>query len=269
MRAVIPVVLLVAFAAFGCGDKLVRGDDILISQYHPSGKDAVRDMVDSISAINKKSPLTYAADFTVDGTIGEKTYKLMGSVQFNRKLRAMYIAFLDFIFRSPITTVFQDGDVIRIYYPAQKKLFVDNYKTIDLANYGGVSVNFDLLYGILTGAMPLISDYSVKQGLASNDGKESMLVLENSRYYETISFSGNSPDKIKLINKTTGEKYEIYMKKPIIQVNSYFFANVMIVSQNTPIRLDLRFSRIRLNAPVKVKTIQDARLPGNVKIIQM
>ena len=269
MREVIPVVLLTAFLVFGCGDKLVRSDDMPTNQYQPSGKDAVRDMLESITAVNKKSPLTYAADFTIDGTIGQKTYRLMGSAQFNRKLRAMHVAFLDFIFRSPITTVFQDGDMIRIYYPVEKKLFVDSCKTIDLANYGGVSVNFDLLYSVLTGAMPLIPDYTVKQGLISNDGKELMLILENGLYYETISFIDKSPDKIKLINKSTGDKYEIYMKKPIIQGDSHFFANVIIVSQNTPLRLDIRFSRIRLNTPVKVKTIQDARLPGNVKIIQM
>ena len=264
-----PVVLLTVSVVFGCGDKLVRGDDVLRNQYHPSGKDAVRDMVDSLTAVNKKSPLSYAADFSVDGTIGDKTYKLMGSAQFSRKLRAMYIAFQDFIFRSPITTVFQDGDIIRIYYPAQKRLFVDNCKTIDLANYGGVSVNFDLLYGVLTGVMPLIPDYTVKQGLTANTGKESILILENARYYETISFTGNSPDKIKLINKTTGDKYEVYMKKQIVQGDSHFFANLTIVSENTRIRLDIRFQRISLNTPVKVKTIQDARLPENVKIIQM
>jgi hypothetical protein len=269
MRALIPIVLLTVSVAVGCGEKLVRGDDILMSQYHPSGKDAVRGMVDGITAVNKKSPLSYAADFTVDGTIGDKTYKLMGSVQFNRKLKAMYIAFLDFIFRSPITLVFQEGDIIRIYYPAQKKLFVDNFKTIDLANYGGVSVNFDFLYGILTGVMPLIPDYSVKQSLASNDGKESILILENSRYYETISFIGNSPEKIKMINKISGDKYEVYMKNPIVQGDSHFFANMTVVSQSTPLRLDIRFQRIRLNTTVKVKTIQDARIPGNVKIIQM
>jgi hypothetical protein len=130
-------------------------------------------------------------------------------------------------------------------------------------------VNFDLLYSVLIGTIPLIPDYTVKQGLISNDGRESILILENSLYYETISFIGKSPDKIKLINKTTGDKYEIYMKKPIIQGDSHFFANVMIVSQTPPLRLDIRFSRIRLNTTVKVKTIQDARLSGNVKIIQM
>jgi hypothetical protein len=269
MRALIPVILLLAATAFGCGNKSIRSDDILVSQYHPSGKDAIRDMVDRISAVNKKSPVSYAADFTIDGTIGDKTYKLLGNAQFNRKLRAMHVAFLDFIFRSPITVVFQEGDVIRIYYPVEKKLFVDNYKTIDLSNYGGISVNFDLLYSILTGGIPLIPDYTVKQGLISNDGKESMLIVENNRYYETISFNGKSPDKIKLINKSTREKFEIYMKKPILQGDSHFFANVMIVSQNTPIRLDIHFNRIHLNAPVKVKTIEDSRLPGNLKIIKM
>jgi hypothetical protein len=255
--------------AFGCGNKSIRNDDMLINQYHPSGKDAIRDMVDRISAINKKSPGSYAADFTIDGTIGEKTYKLLGNAQFSRKQRVMHIAFLDFIFRSPITTLFQEGDVIRIYYPVDKKLYVDNVKTIDLANYGGVSMNFDLLYSLVTGAIPLIPDYTVKQGLTGNDGKESMLIVENARFFETISFNGNDPDKIKLIDKNTREKLELYMKKPITQGESLFFSNVMIIAQSARIRLDITFSRIRLNAPLKVKTIQDARLPGNLKIIQM
>ncbi len=35
------------------------------------------------------------------------------------------------------------------------------------------------------------------------------------------------------------------------------------------LRLDITFKKIRLNAPVKVKTVKDIKLPDNLKIIQM
>ncbi len=268
MKAKIAV-LIIAAAACGCATSAFRDDAAPADQYHPSGKDGIRTMVNSISDINRKSPESYALDFTIDGVYGEKKYKMLGSAQFNRKQRTMHVAFVDFIFRSPVTTMLQEGDVIRVYYPVEKKMFVDSFKKIDLANYGGISIDFSLFHDLITGIIPLISGYSVKQGLAANNGKGSMLILENPRYYETISFQGKDPDKILLVNKKTRDRLEIYVKKPVVQGNCRIYSNVMIVAQTARLRLDITFKRIQLNAPVKVKTVKDIKLPDGLQIIQM
>ncbi|OHD64324.1 MAG: hypothetical protein A2176_01675 [Spirochaetes bacterium RBG_13_51_14] len=270
MRAIIPLLIaMVAAAAAGCAQKSFRGDDFMTGQYHPSGRDAIRDMLDSVSSISKKSPETFAVEFYVDGTLGDKKYKLLGSAQGDRRRKVMHISFLDFIFRSGIAMFFQEGDDIRIYYPVEKKLYVDRAGTIDLARYGGVSIDYGLLYDIATGTFPIVTDYTVKEGLAANNGTGSILILENKRFYETISFNGKNPDKILFVNKQTRERFEIYVKKIALQGNSVFFANVVVVAQQSRFRLDIHFNRIVLNAPLEVRTLKDVKLPKGVQIIEM
>jgi hypothetical protein len=269
VKAGIAALAIVTAAAGGCTTGAFRDDSALAGQYHPSGKERIRAMIDSISDINRKSPESYTLDFTIDGTYGEKKNKMLGSVQFNRKQRTMHVSVVDFIFRSPMMTFLQEGDVVRVYYPVEKKLYADNIKTINLANYGGISIDFRMFQDLITGVIPLITGYSVKQGLADNNGKGSMLILENPGFYETISFQGNDPDKILLINKTTREKLEIYVKNPVAQGTSRIYSNIMIISHSVPLRLEVTFKKIQLNTPVKVKTIKDLKLPDGLKIIQM
>lgn len=269
VKAKIGALVIAAAAAWGCATSAFRDDSAPEGQYHPSGKDGIRIMVDSIADINRKSPESYVLDFTIDGTYGEKKNKILGSVQFNRKQRTMHVSVVDFIFRSPLMTLLQEGDVIRVYYPVEKKMYVDNARTIDLANYGGVSIDFRMFHDLITGVIPLINGYSVKQGLAANSGKGSLLILENSHYYQTISFQGNDPDRILLINRKTKNKLEIYVKNPVGQGACRIYSNVMIVAKDVPLRLEIAFKKIQLNTPVKVKTFKDMKLPDGLKVIQM
>ncbi|HRS78968.1 MAG TPA: hypothetical protein P5115_17590 [Spirochaetota bacterium] len=269
MKKRIAALMLAASTVWGCTTGAFRDESAPEDQYHPSGKDGIRAMVDTIADINRRSPDSYALDFTIDGAYGGKKNKMLGSMEFNRKQSAMHVSVVDYIFRSPVMTLLQEGDVIRVYYPVEKKMYVDNARTIDMANYGGVSIDFRMFHDLITGVIPLISGYSVKQGLVANNGKGSMLILENPNYYQTISFRGNDPDKILLINRKTRERIELYVKNPVGQGASRIYSSVMIVAQRVPLRLEITFRKIQLNAPVKVKTFKDMKLPGGLKIIQM
>jgi hypothetical protein len=269
MRALIPLLIILAAAAIGCGTAPLREDEALSGQYHPSGKEEIRVMLGAINEINKKSPDFFAADFNIDGSQEAKKFKLLGTLEYSKKQKMMHIAFLDFIFRSPLTTLFQEGDVIRIYYPSEKRMYIDSMKNINLSNYGGVGINFDLLSGLITGNIPVITDYTVRQGLVANDNRGALLILENSRFYETISFKGNYPDRIKFVNKATRENFEAYIDKPVAQGGTLFFTNIILVVRDARIRLDIKFNRIKLNTPAKVKTHRDITLPADLKVIQM
>jgi hypothetical protein len=269
MRFIGSMLVLLAVAAAGCGTTGARVEDTAAGQYHPAGSDAVRGMVEGVSALVKKSPATYNVDFNVDGSAGAGKFKLLGTAQFSRKDRLMHVTFMDFIFKSPVTMFFQEGDAIRVYYPVEKKIFVDDARTFDLANYGGASLEYGLLYDIATGTFPLIRGYSVKEGLAANSGNTSMLIVQNSGFYETISFKDGTPDKILLINRKTREKIEVYVKKIVTQGDSVFFSNMMIVAGGRGLRLEINFNKVRLNTPVKVKTIKEMTIPANVKSYTM
>lgn len=269
MRAFSAALIALAVTAAGCGNNGVRVEDTSAGQYHPAGSDAVRGMVEGVSALAGKSPVTYSVDFTVDGSAGARKYKLLGSAQFSRKDRLMHVTFMDFIFKSPVAMFFQEGDAIRVYYPVDKKIFIDDTRTFDLANYGGASLDYGLLYDIATGTFPLIRGYSVKEGLAANNGNGSMLILQNNEYYETISFKDSMPDKILLINRKTREKIEVYLKKIVTQGDSVFFSNILVVPGGNGLRVEINFNRVRLNTPVKVKTIKEMSIPANVKSYTM
>jgi hypothetical protein len=255
--------------ACGCTTGTFHEESALTDRYHPAGKDGIRAMIDGVTAINRKSPESCNLDFNIEGTYGEKKNRMLGSLQFNRKQHTMNVSVVDFIFRSPLMTLLLEGDVIRVYYPAEKKMYIDNARTINLANYGGFNIDFSMFHDLITGVIPLIEGYSVKQGLASNDGKGLMLILENSRFYETVSFQRNEPDKILLINKKTREKIEIYVNDPVIQGGSRIYSKVMIVAKNIPLRFEITFKRILLNTPVRVKTFKDLKIPNGLQVVQM
>ncbi len=269
MRAVGAVLVFLVVAAAGCAGKGVKIEEVAPGQYHPADGTAVRAMIDVVASLAKKSPASYSADFNVDGSTGAKKYRLLGSAQFNRDGRLLHVAFKDFIFKSTVSMFFQEGNVIRVYYPVEKKMFVDDARTFDLANYGGTSLDYGMIYDIATGTFPLIKGYRVKEGLASNSGNSSMLILENSSYNETISFKDGVPDKILLINRKTGEKFEVHLKKIVTRGDSVFFSNIMVISGGSGLRLEINFNRVDLNTPVKVKTIKDVAIPGSVKVYTM
>lgn len=269
VRVVGAVLVCMAVAAAGCAGPGVRVEEAVPGQYHPAGGAAVRAMLDGVSSLVKKSPATCSADFNVSGSTGARTYRLAGSVEFDRSGRLMHIAFKDFIFKSTVTMFFQEGDTIRVYYPVDKKMFVDNTRTFDLANYGGTSLNYSMIYDVATGTFPLIKGYRVREGLAADNGNGSLLVLENGAYYETISFKQGVPEKILLVSRKTGEKIEVYLKKIVNQGDSVFFSNIMVISAGSRLRLEINFNRVSLNAPVKVKTVRDVTIPGSVQVYTM
>jgi hypothetical protein len=263
------LLLILAVMAAGCGTAATRTEDTATGQYHPAAADAVRGMVESVSSLVKKSPATYTVDFKINGSAGARKYQLLGTAQFNRKDRLMHVTFMDFIFKSTVAMLFQEGDTIRVYYPVEKKMFLDDARTFDLANYGGASLEYGLLHDMATGTFPLVRGYSVKEGLAANDGSGSMLILQNSDYYETISFKNNAPDRVLLINRKTKEKIEVYVKKIMTQGDSVFFSELVVVSARGELRIEISFNRVQLNTPVKVKTIRDMTIPGTVKTFIM
>jgi hypothetical protein len=251
-----------------CASMAVKSDDAGEKEKVVITED-IRRLIDIVGRINKNVPDSLSSEIEIIGNIKEKKFKSIGRINFDRKTSRFNINFLDYIFKSPVTRIFQNGDDIRIYFPADKKLVVDNMNTIDISNYIDLNIHFYLIYDLFCGHIPLLKNYKVKQGLASVKGKSSYLIIENSNYYETISFRGDSPDRLMIIRKDNREKIEIYLKKYISKGKSRYFKNIRIVAESSSLRLDFNFRRTRINIPVKVKTIDKIRLPKDVKLIRL
>lgn len=262
------IIVIIGALICGCVKKTLY-DDSTRMPYEPSDDKTLESMVNGIAAINKNSPGSYSVEFSVDGVYDRKKFKLQGNAQFNRKQRMMHAAFLDYIFNTQVTVFLLEGDTVRILFPIQKKMYVDDAKTINLANYGGFNINFNILFDLSTGTIPLLRDCRIRQGLIAKEEATSLLILENPGYIETISFNENVPDKILLIDKNTKDKLEIYIKKITRQGASRFFSGLKIIAKENSITLDITFNRVLLNNQVRVKTIKDIKLPENLQVIKM
>jgi hypothetical protein len=242
----------------GSGGKLTQIEDLKI-----------REMMDSVRSINDRSPGSFDYSFTLEGAMKTKKFKSTGTAQFDRKRDRFSASFVDFIFRSPLTSIFQNADEVILYFPSDRKLFRENRKTMNLRNYSGVDISFPVVFSLVAGKIPLLENYAVKEGYVSADGKSSYLILENSECYETISFSDGAPDRIKFLRKREREEMEIYLRRRTLKDGCLLYQNIMILVKALDVKIDITFSAMKVNGPVKVKTISDIKLPVDVQVMTM
>jgi len=263
------LIVMVIVINSGCSSGTQRDDDQKKKDVDKAYDAHIESMVNQISLMNSRSPSTFSVSFVIVGSMKNKKFKSIGTIDYDKKLNLMNASFLDYIFKSPVTTIFKNGYNINFYFPAENKLVMDDTRLIDLRNYLDLSLDFNLFYDLICGKIPIIENYKIKQGLSVKEGKGSFLILENAYYYQTISYSTLKPDKILFLKKDNNEKYEVYIKEYEQNKETHYFKNIRILVKNSDIELDFTFESIRLNIPVKVNTMDKFRLPAGVKIIKM
>lgn len=264
-RNKLPHILLIFVFLAGC----VTADQKKEMGVEKSDISEVRAMLSQVEEFNKNAVTSYYLSFEVDGVVKKKKFKSLGRATYDRSKARMYISFLDYIFKSPITRVYISGKEIFFYFPVDKRLVKDNAATINLKNYNDVDIDYSIVYSLLTGTIPLISGYKVKIGLSRTKGDKTFLILENDTTYQTISFENNIPDRIKLLRKKNRRVTEIYLERPVQRNKSYFFRRIVMLEKGSGVRISLTFKSVNLNMPVKVKSINDLRLPRDARIVTM
>lgn len=221
-----------------------------------------KDMLNRINEINANAPSSYDIGFSVDVLVKRKSYKLAGSSQFTSQGDKLYVVFSDYIFKSPMFMMFNEGDDIVLYYPSDKKLYKTTNSRANLKNFWNVNLSFNVLKDLITGKIPLIENFAAKEG---GDSKDAVyLILENDSEYETISFKDGLPDKIKITNKTDRTETEIYLSNPRIYGESLIYRKFAAAVKSESSRVDISLNNVKVNVPVTVKTISDIKLPSNV-----
>jgi hypothetical protein len=231
-----------------------------------SSVDKISRYINILNEINRTAPATISADMEIDGTFGKKKIKTIGKLLYSAEPLMMNLNIFDYIFKSPLLSVHQEGFVIRIYSPAEKKVFADNVKTLIFKNYIGAPVDFTVLYSLITGRLPLIENYKIKSFIEDSRGK--YLILENKTFYQTVSFDGDTPDKILIMNKENLEKYEIYIN-PVKREKSTYYSKLKFVMSSSGIKFDISFKYIILNSQLKLKTISDMKIPNDVPVVNV
>ena len=103
--------------------------------------------------INSSSPDTISSSFTADGNTGEKKFRVEGKVAFDKK--GYYkVSITDYVFKSPVIEAYRELDSLYFYYPAEKKLLIDDINKIDLSMYTGFKSDYKFIYTLLTGGIP-------------------------------------------------------------------------------------------------------------------
>lgn len=233
----------------GCVKPVIREEKV--SQM---GSKEPKALLQRINEINSKSAESFNAQISVDFFTDKKKFNSIGDAVFKKNPRMMKIKITDIVFKSPISILIQDGESLKFYFPADKTIYIDKTKTIKLKNYINLDIDFKILYPLIIGQIPVIPDYTIKQGLIAgeSEGKNSgcfYLILENKYIYETISFKNDIPDKILLLQKDTKNKLEIYLEKPFTLSDVLLYKEVRFVLLHSGDRLVYRLKDIKINAP--------------------
>jgi hypothetical protein len=225
-----------------------------------------KELLAVIQGINDSSPETISSSFNADGNTGEKKFRVEGRFAFNKK--GYYkISVLDYIFQSPIIEAYRDLDRLYFYYPTENRLFVDDIKKIDLNRYTGFKVEYNLLYVLFTGGIPLINDSSVYKCLYDEKEKGYNLIIQNEDFFQNIFFKDNVPEKILFVHKLSRHKAEIYLKSKIKKDESIFFRKIKIVIPELNITVNVDFSRPALNTSVMIEKFNKEKIPKRVEVV--
>ncbi len=248
----------------GCGGSAPVRANAEAQVIQPEG---AAELIQKIEKANAMAPKSFSGVFKAEGTAGTKRFTANAKILYEASGDRMSLSFTDFIFKSPISSLFRSGEYIEVYYPAESKLYLDRVPGINIRNYSPVDVDFDILYQLLTGKVPLIADYTVKQ--AASKGKSDILILENSRWFETLSFSGDYAERIKLTDKRSGEAIELYLSSPVEKDGSRFYRVIRIVAAKPSAKVDIAFSYLKLNGKVPAINPISRTVPGNVKVVNL
>lgn len=232
----------------------------------------ISELLKKIREINNASPDSFTADLYLYGNYNRKQFKATGAIEFSKEPGKMKITFFDSIFRTILTTIIQDGETIKLFFPVENAVYIDSIKKIELKNYADINLDYNFMAELATGRIPVIKDYSVKNALAKGEngqGNESevYIILENNEYYETIAFKKNIPDKILIQNKKSKEKTEILLESPLNDNDIIFFRSIRFILAGSDTRITVEYSNIKFNINIDSKKITKIDLPKGCKII--
>jgi len=230
-------------------------------------------LMEKIKQLNSRAPAHFSGQFIAEGHLQNKSkFKSLGKVVFRREPFALKITFIDSVFRSTIAEFLHAGEQIKIYMPVEKKVFIDTPDTIRLKNYTGIDLEYGFLCALATGMVPLIENYSIKQGLArqheKSEKKELFAILDNGALFETISFIDDIPRKIMLIRQSDKEKMEFYLDSPQYSGGGAFYRKVRFLSAKTGDRVSLSFRGIDFTKTPPPGSF-DMKIPKNIRTIHV
>jgi len=209
--------------------------------------------------INENSPNTIASTVYINGRQKKKKFKAIGYAKYDKNIGAFELKLSDYIFKSHISSVYLENEKLCFYFPVEKKMFVDNIKTVQLKNYLDVDFEFLILFRLFVGEIPIIPNSNFKKCKLNKN--------EICDYLQRISFKNGNPDKVLYIKKSTKAKFEVYLSKLSDIRGVKFYKKIRVKSRSDSINIS--FGRLKINKKVKVESAQKIINRKKLKIIEM
>jgi hypothetical protein len=207
-----------------------------------------------IAGINENKPSTISSNVTIDGDQRGKKFRFEGRMLYDSSGYGQ-LKLTDYIFKGPVLDFYRNGTALYFYYPTERKLFIDSSEKIRFSSYAGFPVDFNFVYTLLTGGVPVVEGGSAVKALGEEGGDSFHLILENSDYFQNIFFKNNIPERILIVHKKSRDKIEVYIKAHRKKGKSIFFNKLRIVVPGSDFSLNLNFTRTKLNEPLKIERI--------------
>lgn len=254
----------------GCARPAVREETSLVR----SDEARTRMLLNTVRNINRNAPDSLSSRFSVEGISGKKRFGSLGELIFNKNPRLMRILLVDTVFKSPLTTIVQEGDGLTLYFPGDKSLFLDSVRSMKIKNYTNLDIDLKLLYPLIIGQIPLLENYSVKHGLSKEEGRDtgkqgSFLILENSEFFETISFINDVPDKILFLRKDMRWKIELYLERATKADGVLYYKRIRLNLVSSGDKLSFSFNEVVFNQPVDARAVLALPDKRGLKIVDM
>ena len=216
---------------------------------------AAEELIRKIEAANASLPSSFTAKIAVNATVNGRVFKTGGTASFIKEPRAIKVLLQEQIFRTVFADMLYRDDLLKIYVPIDKTLYIREKNQVET---GAASLELNPEFVSLTalGRIPLISGYTVTKSYTSegNNPAEQVIVIENDSYYESIALRNGLTEKVRILAKKGGDKFEAHFEKPVEDASFVFYQKISAFSENSSNRFELSYSKMAFNAPIDAKT---------------
>ncbi|MFA5517844.1 MAG: DUF4292 domain-containing protein [Spirochaetota bacterium] len=226
-----------------------------------AGDEKSAELKSRIAEINNNLPCTIRSNVTIDGDNKGKKFRFEGTLLHN-SFGYTEFKVVDYIFKGAVVDFYKNQSDLFFYYPAERKLYIDKIEKINFEAYTGFPIDFSFVHTLLTGGVPLIKDGVAVKSFVEANQDAYHLIIESSEFFQNIYVRKDVPEKILVIHKKSMEKVEVYINSYRKKDESLFFSKLRVVIPGSDLSINIKFTGIRLNDPLKIEPFLPEKIKG-------
>ena len=229
---------------------------------------AAQEIIRKIEEGNKALPSSFTAKISVNATINGRSFKTGGTALYLKNPASLKVTLQDLIFRSTFADILYQADVLKVYVPIDKSLYVREKDSVSETT-ASLELNPEFVSMTALGRIPLISGYAVTKSYSSQDKvkPEQIIVLENSSFYQSISVKEGIPDKVRILAKQGGDKFEAHFEEPVRNGHIVFYQKIVAFSERSGNRFELSYSKLSFDTAIDPKVFT-LNVPEGTKLVK-